>query len=185
MAEPLSIVILSVTGTPRPQPRPRIHNGGVAKLEPYQQAWFGGIVAKARGIVKHERIVKPGPAGISVALSFRFGTKQRHLWGQRHTARPDADNLAKLALDAFMAGGLLFEDDSLVADLRITKTWDRVGGMDAAIDYAPAQYPWREISVQVGGNAPGWLSRTINPAAPSNPARPCTPASALPRRPAG
>jgi Holliday junction resolvase RusA-like endonuclease len=59
-------------------------------------------------------------------------TKEKSRWGQPHTFRPDADNLAKLALDAMMKAGLM-ADDSIVSSLMIRKTWAQEGGLTATI----------------------------------------------------
>lgn len=42
--------------------------------------------------------------------------------GRRHRTKPDADNVAKAALDA------LFKHDQVVSDLRVQKRWDDGGG---------------------------------------------------------
>lgn len=59
-------------------------------------------------------------------------TKDKTRWGQPHTFRPDADNLAKLVLDAMMKAGLL-ADDSIVSSLLVRKTWAQEGGLVATI----------------------------------------------------
>jgi Holliday junction resolvase RusA-like endonuclease len=80
-------------------------------------------------------------------------TNDQARFNQAHLATPDADNLAKLALDCFQRTGLL-ANDSAVWRLEVSKTWVSPGlaGMSARLDQeAP------------GGDQglawPDWLSR--------------------------
>lgn len=65
---------------------------------------------------------------LEVCFSFQFGTPKSERHGKPHTFRPDADNLAKLALDAVMKSGL-FKDDSQVSMMVVRKTWAKDGSM--------------------------------------------------------
>ncbi len=44
-----------------------------------------------------------------------------------HTVKPDADNVLKAVLDAM--NGIVFEDDKLACDVRITKRYSRTPGL--------------------------------------------------------
>jgi len=52
-----------------------------------------------------------------------FATDDEARWGQPYTPkrRHDADNLVKLVLDAL--NGVLYTDDSQVAELEVAKVW--------------------------------------------------------------
>lgn len=67
-----------------------------------------------------------------MCLAFDFATPQKPRHGLPHLHRPDADNLAKLALDQVVRAGLL-KDDSSVSSLVVTKTWAAKGGLCATI----------------------------------------------------
>ena len=47
--------------------------------------------------------------------------KQKEFIGQPHIQRPDVDNYVKSLMDA------IYEDESHIWDIRITKVWSRVG----------------------------------------------------------
>ena len=47
--------------------------------------------------------------------------------GCYHTSKPDSDNLQKALLDAM--NGIVFEDDSQVADIRAVKRYAKTGGI--------------------------------------------------------
>jgi Holliday junction resolvase RusA-like endonuclease len=65
---------------------------------------------------------------VAVVMRFDMPTPKADRHGLPHTFRPDADNLAKLALDAVMDAGLL-KDDAAVSTLVVTKTWAAKGGL--------------------------------------------------------
>lgn len=49
----------------------------------------------------------------------------------RPRKKPDADNIGKLVLDAL--NGIVWEDDSMVSNLHVLKTWDETDYMDIII----------------------------------------------------
>lgn len=116
-------MILQVKGTPRPQPRPRFYRGkAVSCADKGTRAWIGQIeLATGRALQEHKQLIGP----ISISLSFTFGTAQKDRHGQAHLATPDADNLAKLALDSFQRAGA-FKNDSQVWKLSVSKTWSSI-----------------------------------------------------------
>ena len=125
----MATILLSVDGIPRPQPRPRFYKGRViSTADANARRWINLIESAARVALDAAGKVE-GP--IAVALHFAFPTKDKTRWGKPHTARPDADNLAKLVLDAVMRAGLI-GDDSGVARLVIVKAWASSGGLEAA-----------------------------------------------------
>lgn len=95
---------------------------------------------------------------LAVCIGFSFGTPKKDRHGKPHTHRPDADNLAKLALDAVMKAGLI-GDDSAVATLVVRKTWDHEPGMVMTI--APdirLDLPDGTPDDDRPGQAPDWLN---------------------------
>jgi Holliday junction resolvase RusA-like endonuclease len=79
---------------------------------------------------------------ISMELTFHFATKEEARHGQPHTHKPDADNLAKLVMDALVDGGMWVGDDSRVADLTVRKRWCKAGSEGVAVSIyvdAPAE----------------------------------------------
>ncbi len=53
--------------------------------------------------------------------------KRAEMDGQPHRQKPDVDNLAKAVLDA------LYQDDSGVWDLRVSKRWGEVGSIRVGV----------------------------------------------------
>lgn len=64
----------------------------------------------------------PSEGPIVLYVWFIFDTKNKKLWGQYKTTRPDLDNYVKELKDAMTACGFWL-DDSQVVDLRIVKTY--------------------------------------------------------------
>jgi Holliday junction resolvase RusA-like endonuclease len=121
-----TIIMLNVEGTPRPQPRPRLCRGRVVSTADANARRWQGQVAGAAKVAFEAHGAMEGP--LEVCFSFQFATPKADRHGKPHTFRPDADNLAKLALDAVMKAGL-FKDDSQVSMMVVRKTWAKDGGM--------------------------------------------------------
>jgi Holliday junction resolvase RusA-like endonuclease len=127
-----SSMVIQARGTPRPQPRPRFYRGkAVSCADKSTRAWIDLIHQATRQALQANEELK-GPVFIS--LEFRFGTAQKDRHGQAHLATPDADNLAKLALDCFQRAGAL-RNDSAVWKLSVIKTWSStdLAGMTAEL----------------------------------------------------
>ena len=120
----------SAQGTPRPQPRPRLVRGRVVSVADANAKRWIVLVERAARLALDAHGLAGGP--LDVTMVFRMPTKAKDRWGKPHTFRPDADNLAKLALDAMMRAGLL-KDDSSVSSLVIKKTWSKEAGADFVI----------------------------------------------------
>ena len=135
-----------VSGTPRPQPRPRFVRGrAVSTLDAGSSAWKG-LLRSSAGVVLSKAGKTAESLGlteaISMELTFHFATKEESRHGQPHTHKPDADNLAKLVMDALVDGGMWVGDDSRVADLTVRKRWCRAGSEGVAVSIyvdAPAE----------------------------------------------
>lgn len=123
----MDIVLLNVEGNPRPQPRPRFVRGKViSTADANAKRWKDLIQSAAKAAAQaHGQIQVPA---VAIVLRFDLATPKGERHGLPHTFRPDADNLAKLALDAVMSAGLL-KDDAAVSTLVVTKTWAAKGGM--------------------------------------------------------
>lgn len=122
-----------VEGTPRAQPRARHIIKGRAVI-PVSTADEGVKLyqAKVRQACA-EAVERLGdqwkPLAVEIELSFYFGTKALSRFGYRHTAKPDADNLAKLIMDQATKAKLIPADDCRVSDLIVRKRWARDPGM--------------------------------------------------------
>lgn len=144
-------MLIQVKGTPRPQPRPRFGRGrAVSCADQNARRWIAQVELEARRALQVGHELK---GALAVRLVFRMPTKDKARLGLAHLATPDADNLAKLALDCFQRTGLL-ANDSAVWKLEIQKTWSSPG--DAGLD--------AELSQETPGALqapawPDWLSR--------------------------
>jgi len=139
----------SVSGIPRPQPRPRFVKGRVVSAaDANAKRWIVAVEAMAKQ-------AKPfaGELGsaLSVVLVFRFPTKAADRLGKPHTFRPDSDNLAKLVLDCMMRAGLI-GDDASVSSLSIRKTWASDAGVDVLV-LEDCRLPIANVSLAL----PSWL----------------------------
>ena len=64
----------------------------------------------------------PSGKPIKLTIWFAFDTKNKKLWGQPKTTRPDTDNYLKLFKDCMTSAGYWL-DDAQVVDERIFKTY--------------------------------------------------------------
>lgn len=127
---PMTPITFSAQGTPRPQPRPRLARGRVVSVaDPNAKRWIATVQSAARqALLVHPKATGP----LKVEMLFRMPTPKADRHGTPHTARPDTDNLAKLALDALMRAGLI-GDDSAVSTLKAKKIWSKDAGADFVI----------------------------------------------------
>ena len=138
----MDIVMLNIEGTPRPQPRPRFVGGRVVSTADANAKRWKDLVMKAGKMAADAHGVIASPA-VAVVMRFDMPTPKADRHGLPHTFRPDADNLAKLALDAVMSAGLL-KDDAAVSTLVVTKTWAGKGGLVMTLhldDRVPSPVP--------------------------------------------
>jgi Holliday junction resolvase RusA-like endonuclease len=117
-------------GQPRPQPRPRLSKGRVVSIaRKATKTWKDRLVAE---IAAARKETPPVTTPCGLRLTFFMQTKVRARWGKPHTARPDADNLAKLTMDALVKAGAL-KDDSFVAEGVTRKLWAERGGVEIIV----------------------------------------------------
>lgn len=134
-------VVFAVRGIPKPQGSGRsfvqggraVHVTTTAPL----LAWRGAIAREARDALA---AIPAATGPVAVVLEFRPKPRpaSHYLPANRtrrirvlrldapvhHTSTPDADKLARAALDALT--GIAFEDDSQVASLAVSKRWPAV-----------------------------------------------------------
>ena len=147
-----------VSGTPKPQPRPRASDrGGHSRVYDCGTAngWKYLVAVKARETIRALTEASPMLAGKPIALyidlflprpnSHYYQTKSRNgqlretapMW---HTSRPDADNFAKAIMDALGDSRLVWMDDAQVCFLQTTKQYantpDEIGAR-VRIDVMP------------------------------------------------
>jgi Holliday junction resolvase RusA-like endonuclease len=145
------IYLLNVPGIPRPQPRPRFVKGRVVSTaDANARRWISSVVRVA---AETARVKGKAEGPLSVCLGFTFPTRDAKRWGLPHLHRPDADNLAKLVLDAAMKAGLI-ADDATVSCLAIRKTWGRVGEEGLAMTLGPDR---RVLLPAPPNDRPDWL----------------------------
>lgn len=141
------MLTFTALGIPRPQPRPRAFRGViVATADPKAREWSDKVANAAL------RAGQAPKGAISVTMDFRFPTrrKDRHL--KPHTNTPDADNLAKLALDAIQRSKTI-TNDSLVAELIVRKAWDCQSAPGACFTIKAYH-----ADAQAMPQAPAWIS---------------------------
>ena len=115
-----------VAGEPLGEPRTRARGmmiGGKARARVYRDTgadvWKQAVARAASDFVPKEPIDVP----VGVTLGFvmpRPKSRKKDVW---HTAKPDADNLAKAVLDVLTKCGV-WVDDSRVAFLHATKSYE-------------------------------------------------------------
>lgn len=103
----------------------------VIKHDPFgkQRPRFGhGRVYTPKETVRYERFARllyTGPKfedGVSVTITAYF--KEPRRCGLFPTKKPDADNIAKVILDAL--NGVAWDDDKQVVNLTVNKRWDKI-----------------------------------------------------------
>jgi Holliday junction resolvase RusA-like endonuclease len=122
------ILQVFIPGTPKPQPRPRAaRRGGFISM--YNPGTADAWKAQVR-----EFIAKAAPetmllGPLAVKLSFYLRRPKRLMRAKdphgtvSHIATPDVDNLAKGVLDAITDTDVVWNDDSQVQDLTISKRY--------------------------------------------------------------
>ena len=118
-------ITISVPGEPHAQGRPRATVvGGFARVyDPQNSRQWKAVAQHHMRIALGDRPPLAGPVAVSIVARFscpksEWRTKAPRP-ARRHTKRPDADNIAKAALDSAL--GVLFCDDAQVCVLRIEK----------------------------------------------------------------
>lgn len=147
-----------VTGTPRPQPRPRFTNGRVVSTaEPKAKLWRIAVDRAVRLALEQRGGYVPafgGAVRLTCAFTFVPPAGARDRLGKPHTHKPDASNLLKLIEDVMEAAGV-FANDSQIADVRPQKWWGDKPGVVVLVE--PFVALKVEPSISRGGAIPEWL----------------------------
>lgn len=69
------------------------------------------------------RIEKPIDCPVKLTIWFGFDIKDKSKWGTYKTTIPDLDNCAKALIDVMARMCGFFTNDSIIADLRLVKTY--------------------------------------------------------------
>lgn len=143
----MTSLIFSVGGTPRPKARPRFVRGRViTTASDKEKLWRMHVRRAVAQAVLYRGGPKPvftGPVRVRMVFTFTPPPSARGRMGKPHTQKPDADNLAKLVLDAMEWAGV-FPNDSLAAETPVEKWWGERAGVVVTtepIDAARAQAP--------------------------------------------
>lgn len=87
-----------------------------AKNKPWRQQVSGMALDAMQGLA-----IAPRASGVSVTCHFYFDRPKSVKKIGPKTTKPDSDKLARSVLDALT--GIVFEDDSQVTDLQVTKAF--------------------------------------------------------------
>lgn len=155
-------IMLTISGRPRPQPRPRFVGGrAVSTADRKAQHWRSLVERAARQVM-----ADMGPGGLPAWLggpvrlqaTFMFETGKRKLWGAPHAARPDTDNLAKPVMDVLERVGMLPKGDARVVQLEACKMWSKGNGAVVILGPLPQRAP-----AALPESAPAWLTPVTKP----------------------
>jgi Holliday junction resolvase RusA-like endonuclease len=128
-------MIFVAQGNPHPQPRPRVVKGrAVSTTGRAVQFWKAVVTSRARhALADSELAAFSGP--VVIEMEFRFAPPKSFMSriGSPHTQKPDADNLAKLVMDAMQTARVI-GDDSKVAELKVRKVWAAQAGCTVSIE---------------------------------------------------
>lgn len=115
LSEPIVIV---VKGTPRPQPRPRMLKSGVVVSTANREvrSWADRIRLTVRGAMmdRYGYGFQGFEGPVRVDMIFTLPVKDSSKWGNWCTARPDVDNIFKLAGDALEKAGVFRTGDQQI-----------------------------------------------------------------------
>lgn len=120
---------ITVEGEPKGKGRPRFTRSGHAYTPDATRQYEHLIAVRAREAMRGlPPIVKPTAIRMTIVATFRvpvsWPKKRRTAALQgvlHHTHKPDVDNVTKAVCDAL--NGIVYEDDSQVVDIKVTKTY--------------------------------------------------------------
>lgn len=119
-------MIFKVIGNPQGKQRPRFNLKTKTIYTPKDTVVYENNVRQAYIAAGGEMISKTKPIGIAIEARFiRARTNKK----SAPTLKPDADNIAKIVMDAL--NGVAYKDDSQVVDICVYKTW--AVGMDSYV----------------------------------------------------
>jgi Holliday junction resolvase RusA-like endonuclease len=158
-------LVIDVSGVVRPQPRPRMVKGKVVSTTGQAKRWKAAVLAAMDevAIAQQGFVELPLTGPVQLALVFRHGTVDPLLWGKPRIAvrNKDADNLAKLIMDAAVDAQLI-GDDGQVANLVVWQAWSRREHEGVSIGLFPifADLPVPGVAASMSGveSRPTWLA---------------------------
>lgn len=146
-------LVIWIDGVPRPQPRPRFVGKAVVSTIGKARGWKDAVRKRGRDAVHDagglEAVRDMMGAHVRIEMEFRLGMR----------SRADADNLAKLVMDALMDVGALGGDDRRVVDLVVRKVpVAKFPGVMVAISPVAGGVADTGRDFGAGMRAPGWLA---------------------------
>ena len=90
------------------------------------------------------QLVEHSKSGVYMSLDVTFympvnkslsKKKKLETYGQRHTKKPDIDNLLKMVLDR--SSGILYDDDNNIAEVTTRKIYSSYPRIELSIEYKP------------------------------------------------
>lgn len=124
--------MFEVNGTPRGSERARSHGRSRFHSIAHVKAMDAFVIAARAGAAKVRWQCAAEPVRVLIETYHRrpqSAAKARKHWGTPSTpfrGKPDADNVAKLVMDACTAAGV-WTDDTVVAQLEVRRWWTAVG----------------------------------------------------------
>lgn len=116
---------IMIPGNPRGKGRPRFTRRGYAYTDAETTAYEGRV----KRIWKSENCFTFPKAPTKVVINAFFAVpvswskkRREEAFGKPFLGKPDADNIAKILLDA-LNGGIAFHDDSQVDEIVVTKNY--------------------------------------------------------------
>ena len=103
---------------------------GAVRFTPKRQRDFMGLVRRAAYKAMDGAAPIAGPVELAIRATYLVPSswpKKRAAVAKWRTAKPDADNLAKIVADAMNA--IVFADDAQVASLIVQKTYGPLAGV--------------------------------------------------------
>jgi len=150
-------ITFSVSGTPRPLPRPRFIKGRkrpVSITSATAKVWKQAVERAARQCLADLGKDDLGDEALRVDIEFTFATPKAERWGKPHTNKPDKDNLEKMILDCMERAGMFGKGDEQVAKGNTAKRWGQQASVVVLIRGIGAEGGRRPSQ---GAEIPAWL----------------------------
>ena len=138
----MSSLTFTIPGPPQPQQRPRfVRQGGfVRTYDPPKSKAAKKVVSDVATMSAFDAgLTEPmaGPIVVSIVFSMPIPKSSKAVGGDRHTKKPDLDNLIKLVLDGISDSCAVWRDDNQVSEISAHKmyceramTWVQITEVD-------------------------------------------------------
>jgi crossover junction endodeoxyribonuclease RusA len=140
------MITFFVPGLAAPQgSKKHVGNGVMVESSKNLRPWRDSVTWKAQDEIRIRRPWWPMTGAIEVTLDFVFPHPKSHYGTGRNAGvlkataplhkatKPDSDKLARAALDAIVAAGVL-RDDAQVAELHVSKTYGDQPGLHVRVE---------------------------------------------------